>query len=81
MRRPPRPCHRGARQSTIRYRLAGATGPTGACRKLRRESPDASDTRACTRVITFGGRGEGETISIVPRRESGNVEKRWRTGG
>jgi hypothetical protein len=70
-------CHRAGARSTIRYRLAGATGPTGACRKLRHESPDASDTRACTRVIIFGGRGEGETIPIVPR----GIGQMWRNVG
>jgi len=62
-------------EGTIRYRLAGATGPTGACRKLRRGSPDASDTRACTRVITFGGRGSRGKRFPLFQGNRGNVKK------
>lgn len=47
--------------STIRYRLEGPTGPTGACHGCRDDramnSADASDSRARTRVIAFGGKG------------------------
>ena len=58
-------CLRGA-YSTIRYRLAGPTGPTGACHGCRDRAMnllDASDSRACTRVIAFRGKGGNHILS------------------